>query len=264
MRESTRRTHQKLINALEEYGKINDYADLTKANIMEFDDWLRRRSHVGSKTNDAGVYGYHKFLRAYINEAIRRDLTDIQNPYSKIQVKKPKSEMQGWLTEDEINKIATAPMPTEGIDKVRDFAMLQYYTGLAYSDLFAIRKEMFEERADKYILSGERQKTGGIFFVVLLPPAVEILKKYNWRLPPMTNQQYNMRLKIVAQAAGVDKPISSHWLRRSTGMYLLNNGFSYEIVAKVLGHKNIITTQKAYAKILDKTVEDAFDKLMRK
>jgi len=61
-----------------------------------------------------------------------------------------------------------------------------------------------------------------------------------------------------------DKPISSHWLRRSTGMFLLNSGFSIEVVAKVLGHKNIQTTQKAYAHILNKTVENAFDKLMGK
>lgn len=80
----------------------------------------------------------------------------------------------------------------------------------------------------------------------------------------MTNQQYNMRLKIVAESAGIDKKISSHWLRRSTGMFLLNNGFSIEVVAKVLGHKNIQTTQKAYAHILNKTVEQAFDKLMKK
>ena len=47
-------------------------------------------------------------------------------------------------------------------------------------------------------------------------------------------------------------------------MFLLNNGFSIEVVAKVLGHKNIQTTQKAYAHILNKTVEQAFDKLLEK
>ena len=260
IRESTRKTHNKLVNALEEFGKISDYGDLTKANIMLFDDFLRQRHNA----HDAGVYNYHKLLQAYINEAIRRDLTNIRNPYVIVKLKKPKKEMQGWLTEEEIEKIATAKMPTQGIDKVRDFAMLQYYTGLAYTDLFSLKKDMFEEKNGKYILKGERQKTGGLFFVVLLPPAVEILKKYDWQLPYMTNQQYNMRLKIVAESAGIDRQISSHWLRRSTGMFLLNNGFSIEVVAKVLGHKNIQTTQKAYAHILNKTVEQAFDKLMKK
>ena len=78
----------------------------------------------------------------------------------------------------------------------------------------------------------------------------------------MSNQQYNMRLKIVAQAAGVDKQIASHWLRRSAGMFYLNAGMPIEVVSKILGHSNIRTTQKAYAHILDKTVFREFDRLM--
>ena len=47
-------------------------------------------------------------------------------------------------------------------------------------------------------------------------------------------------------------------------MYLLNNGFSMEVVAKVLGHSSIRTTEAIYAKILDKSVEDAFNRLAKK
>ena len=73
-----------------------------------------------------------------------------------------------------------------------------------------------------------------------------------------------MRLKLVAQAAGIERPIASHWGRRTCGMYLLNNGFSMEVVAKVLGHSSIRTTEAIYAKILDRSVEDAFNKLAKK
>lgn len=89
IRESTRKTHNKLVNALDEFGKITDYGDLTKANIMLFDDFLRQRHDA----HDAGVYNYHKLLQAYINEAIRRDLTNVQNPYVVVKLKKPKKEM---------------------------------------------------------------------------------------------------------------------------------------------------------------------------
>ncbi len=34
-------------------------------------------------------------------------------------------------------------------------------------------------------------------FIVLLSPAMEILKKYDYVLPIISNQQYNLRLKIV-------------------------------------------------------------------
>lgn len=263
IRESTRKTHNKLINALEEFGKIQDYNNLTRANILAFDDYLRQREHIGSATHDAGVYNYHKLLRAYINEALRRELAQFTNPYNGLKLKKGESKMHGWLSMEDIGKIRDAEMPTAGINKVRDFAMLQYYTGLAYTDLFSLNKDMFEVEEGRYVLKGERRKTGCSFYVVLMPPAVEILERYGWKLPPMTNQQYNMRLKIVATAAGIDKQISSHWLRRSAGMFYLNAGMPIEVVSKILGHSNIRTTQKAYAHILDKTVFRAFDKLFR-
>jgi site-specific recombinase XerD len=45
---------------------------------------------------------------------------------------------------------------------------------------------------------------------------------------------------------------------------LLNNGFSIELVAKVLGHANIATTQAVYAKILNSTLDKAFAKFGKK
>ena len=48
------------------------------------------------------------------------------------------------------------------------------------------------------------------------------------------------------------------------GYLLLNNGISIEMVAKMLGHANIQTTQKVYAKILDNTMDKAFNGLEKR
>lgn len=104
--------------------------------------------------------------------------------------------------------------------------------------------------------------TGEGFVVVLMDDAKAILDRYGWNMNLMTNQQYNMRLKILADAAKIDKNITSHWFRRSAGMYYLNHGMPIEVVSRILGHASIKTTQKAYAKILNKTVTDAFGKML--
>ena len=52
-------------------------------------------------------------------------------------------------------------------------------------------------------------------------------------------------------ACDIDKPLATHWARRTCGMLMLNKGYSIEVVAKVLGHSDIKTTQHCYAKILD-------------
>lgn len=41
-------------------------------------------------------------------------------------------------------------------------------------------------------------------------PALEILEKYNNKLPVISNVKYNQYLKVVTQAAKIDKPVSTH------------------------------------------------------
>ena len=186
------------------------------------------------------------------------------NPYNGISIKRGESVEGRFLTEEELNAISTAPMPTESLTHVRDLFVLQCLTGLSYSDLMDFDFSQTKTHGEQKVFSGKRNKTGVSFTFALLPAARKIIERYNGVLPKLTNQQYNMRLKLVAQAAGIEKPIASHWGRRTCGMYLLNNGFSMEVVAKVLGHSSIRTTEAIYAKILDRSVEDAFNKLAKK
>ena len=147
----------------------------------------------------------------------------------------------------------------ERIERVRDLFLMQCYTGLAYSDLMDFDWRRVDEERGRMILRGCRRKTGMEFMVVLTDKALEILERYGYALPKISNEQYNLRLKVVADAAGIDKPIASHWGRRTCGMYLLNHGVRMEVVSKVLGHSSIKTTEQTYARILSDTVIDAFE-----
>lgn len=256
IRESTRKTHRKLVTALKDFGRIVYYSDLTRAKIMEFDDYLHQRG-----IKQTTVYTYHKHMKTYIHMAMRRELTD-NDPYTALRFKRGESEGDRYLTEEELWKLREASLPTESLRRVRDLFVIQCYTGMAYADLMAFDFGNVKKHGETFVLTNERAKTGVDFTVVILPEVMDILKRYNYQLPHLANQQYNMRLKIVADAAGIDKPIASHWGRRTCGMLLLNRGLSMEIVAKVLGHKSIKTTEAAYAKILDKSVEVAFAKML--
>ena len=105
-----------------------------------------------------------------------------------------------------------------------------------------------------------RQKTGEEFYIVLLPKAIHILKRYDYRLPLISNQQYNMRLKIVADAAALDKQLTSHMGRHTYATICLNSGIKIEVLAKMMGHSDIKTTQ-IYARMINTTVENAYDVL---
>lgn len=257
IQESSRRTQRKIISMLCEFGCITSFDDLTLANITRFDNFLRSRG-----LKQSTIWSYHKTLKTYTRLAVKLDLIE-KDPYLNFKLDRGKTEWGRFLTEDEFKCLSEAAMPTESIERVRDLFVMQCLTGLSYSDLMNFDFTKVKENAKgMYVLSDERKKTGILYTIVLLPQALEILAKYDYKLPKITNVQYNMRLKIVADAAGINKPIASHYGRRTCGMLLLNKGFPIEIVAKVLGHSNIRTTQQAYARILDSSVEREFAKRM--
>ena len=159
--------------------------------------------------------------------------------------------------------IENAKMPTGSLARVRDLFIFSCYSGLAYSDLMDFNPEKLEKDGDDMYLCGHRVKTGEEYIVLILPKAKEILEKYDYRLPRYSNQQYNHRLKEVAKAAGVDKPLSSHFGRHSSAMLFLNNGVRIETVAKILGHSSTKITEQVYASILRKTVGEEMSKLIK-
>ena len=258
IRDTTRKTQAKLVKSLEKFGRITFYTDLNKQNITLYDEWLH-----GEGYEQQTISTYIKTLKTYVNDAIRAGLIR-EDPFLGLKFARGESKVDRYLTEDEVKRIMDKDMPTQSLNNVRDLFVVQCYTGLAYADLMSVDFTGAVKHGKHFVLTSDRQKTGKRFYIVLLTPVMEILRRHDFQLPKMTNQQYNMRLKVVAENAGIDKPVSSHWGRRTCGYLLLNHGISIEIVARMLGHANIQTTQKVYAKILDRTMDAALMKFDRK
>lgn len=262
MRESTKKSHRKIISSLTEYGKIINFDELTRANIAGYYEWLLGRDiiKIGSdgiqyttKMSMSTAWGYMKILRTYIHDAILHDFID-KDPSAGIKVKRGEGEQTRWLTEEEVKKIEDAKLSSGSLTRVRDLFIFSCNCGLAFSDLMDFSPEKLEKDGDYTFLYGRRKKTGQEYIVLILPKALEILEKYNYQLPKYSNQQYNHRLKDVAKEAGIDKPISSHWGRITAGFIALNIGVRIEVVSKMLGHATISETQRTYSRILKKTV----------
>lgn len=254
IRKSTKRNHMKLVALLRKIGNIRTFADVTKKNVLKMDTYLH-----STGIRQTTIASYHKFMKTYVHDAMSSGLIE-KDPYIGVKIDIGKSVWGRFLTVDEVEAIEKAEMPTESLKRVKDLFLFQCYTGLAYADLMRFDMSKAVKGEKYYLVTDDRKKTGEGYTVVLIGKAMDILKKYDYKLPKMTCEQYNMRLKIMADACGIEKPIASHFGRRTCGMLLLNYGFPIEIVSKVLGHSNIKTTQQAYAKILDRTVENEFIK----
>ena len=165
-----------------------------------------------------------------------------------------------WLSPEELKQIEDLN-DLGFLETARDLFLIQCYTGLAYADLMDFNAEKITLEKGMSVLIGKRVKTNAEYITMVLPKTKEILEKYNYKIPRLANSQYNSRLKLIAEKAGIRKPLASHWGRRTCGMILLNEGYPIEVVSKVLGHTDIRTTQKAYAKILSTTVIDTFKRI---
>ena len=244
----TRRHKQVVIDALKTYGKIQTYGDLTAKNLMAFDKWL----HNGDRT-DVTIYGYHKKLKKWVSELERTEQIP-RNPYKLVTFNRGKSKERQPLLESELVLIREAQLDSR-LDRVRDLFIFAAYTGLAFCDTqaFDFATMTIQEGSMSYI-DGSRIKTGTKFFTPILSPAMDVLKKYDYKLPKISNQKANDYLHLIQAKLDIKKNLTFHMSRHSFATLTLAHDVPIENVARMLGHEDIRTTQ-IYAKILRTTIE---------
>ncbi len=166
-----------------------------------------------------------------------------------------------FLVEEELNRIIEKTFLMARMSQVRDIFIFCCYTGLAYADVEKLTREEITTGiiGEKWIWTS-RQKTESTTRIPLLPPAIEILDRYKndpqclikkRLLPVLTNQKMNTYLKEIADACNITKKMTFHTARHTFATTVtLTNGVPIETVSKMLGHRNLKTTQH-YAKILD-------------
>ena len=283
---STRKRYITVCNCLTDFGKMVRWEQLTVDNIYAWDVWLRHRPiPLTENQKAAGVqeafisndsaYNYHKVLKAAINKAMKFDVLKT-NPYEKLKgvFKRDRRENVDYLTEEQMQKIIElTPVPGSQAAMARDLFVFQMLTGLGYADtqVFDIgnyRREVMPNAnasvtvKERWVFIGERVKTGVPYVSVLLPPVVEVLKRNGWKVPKMNNQRYNQMLKAIGMVIGIER-LHSHMARHTFATYMLSQGAKIENVARMLGHTNIVQTQR-YAKVLAKDVRDDYEKVASK
>ena len=268
LRESTRKKYYYFRDALSRFGKILRWADVTTENIYMFDAWLhsldnRKEATFGNaRLSNAGVYNYHKGFKSLLNRALKFGKID-SNPYDRLkgEFKKGCNSNIEYLEDYEMDQIISCEIPDlSALAKARDLFVFMAFTGLSYSDAQAFDAHAYRKIGDKWVYSGKRIKTGVAYVGQLLPPVVEILERYGWQVPKMTNWSYNYQLKVLAVLAGINRRLHSHMARHTFATWALNHGVSIENVGQMLGQKNVVTTQ-LYAKVLAKSVHNDFDRL---
>jgi len=178
------------------------------------------------------------------------------------------------LTDQELDAIAKKTFASERVRKVRDIFIFSCFTGLAYADVKKLKRSEIRKGNDgKDWIFTSRQKTDTESRIPLLPEASRMLKKYEddpqcvnlgRAFPVMSNQKMNAYLKEIADVCGINKNLTYHLARHTFATTVtLTNGVPMETVSKMLGHKNLKTTQH-YAKIVDVKISEDMNNLRRR
>lgn len=249
----TNKRYDCFIDVFNTWNGIKEFEHITDINIIAFDRYLTKK---GMNANSRWS-NYHKFLNSIILDAIKEGLCS-RNPYKWLTIERDHSNgIKKRLTPEEFRKLKESSMPTESLERVKDLFVFQTYLCLRYSDLALFDINLVQEINGMRLYIRESKKTNKQFTAPILPPAWDILMKYNGKLPIISNVKYNLYLKTVAQYAGIDKPLSTHWARHTGATLLINNGIDAKIIKKICGHSSIKITEQIYADLLDETVAEA-------
>ena len=229
---------------------------ITKAVILDF------MATMNQTYDYVTTNGYCQKVKTIVQFGIDNNRIKI-NPFCNIHLRKGEKSVQ-FLTEEEVSIIRDKDFHNESLNKVRDLFVFQAASGLSYSDMAKLKPEDIQQNDDgQYYIHDKRNKTGVYYTAVILADGIEILKKYNFQLPIITNHKVNVFLKTIRDLCGIDKPIFSHVARHTYATRCLNRGIRLEVVAKLLGHSTPKITQH-YAKLLEKSilseVNEAFEK----
>ena len=127
---------------------------------------------------------------------------------------------RGFLTDEEIMKIANKEFAIQRLELVRDVFVFSCFTGLAYIDVSNLTPDNIVTLDDKQWIMTKRQKTSVEANVLLLDIPKRIIAKYSHKtyrngklFPILTNQKTNAYLKEIADICGIKKNLTFHFAR---------------------------------------------------
>ena len=263
-RESTKKNLMTTVKVLNTFNPSTSFNNITYEYIMEFERFLFARKY---KINT--IIKHIKHLRSFYNEALnRRLITNNEDAFRRYKMLKGESKYT-FLLPEELNKLESLPLigKNRKMRHTLDAFLFCCYTGLRYSDFCSLKKENFVIVDNKMWLMYKSVKTEVEtrlpLYLLFQGKAMAILNRYSCDIGSFfkinSNSSIDKELKRIKMLAGISTHISFHTARHTNATLLVYKGVNITTVQKLLGHKNIRTTQH-YADILPQGIVNDLEK----
>ena len=250
------------------FSKINDIF------LSEFTDfcYTNRGHNTNTFRRNLGLF------KTFMNWSFTRKFT-YNSSYMSFQKPKAIIPKMFSLSLDEVKSIFLAEIESEKLVKIRDTFVLQCLTGLRYNELPRINKATI--KGSSLHLKETKDLTKQERIIPLAEIALNIIKKYDYNIPAISNQKYNDYIKDVVAIAGINyevevpiirgkkqefvkvniaDKISSHSARSSFITNMKNKGIPDKTIMSMTGHRDL-KTFLTYYRVNDVSTYDAVQKV---
>ena len=261
---STRKRLQEFI--LKKYN-VSDmaFSQLTENFIYEF-----RQYYLGvCGFQESSFFAVASHLKTVCRLAYREGIADTLM-FDKAHIERGDKKAPKALDKEALDKLKALRFDEleKEMETARDVFLFACYTGAAYCDLMELsKKHLVRDDAGSLWLKFNRQKTGVLCRIKLLPEAVRLIEKMHsdereTLIPYIKYSTYQSCLKALRLRAGVSFPFTTHTARHTFATLItLEQGVPIETVSKMLGHTNVSMTER-YAKVTPQKLFEEFNRFL--
>lgn len=240
-------------------------SDIDETWIQKFKDYLL---HTAKKSNDEKLtqnssHHYFNRIKNYFKKAYKDKLIS-DNPCENVPYITQSETKREFLTFEELQKLSSSECRYPVLKRAFLFSAL---TGLRWSDIQKLvwSEVQFSEQTGWGIYF-RQQKTDNVDYLPISDQARSLLSEL--RGEPNESVFYGLKYSAYHNAAltnwcskaGITKHITFHCARHTNATLLITNGVDIYTVSKLLGHRELQTTQ-IYAKLVNEKKIEAVNKL---
>lgn len=245
-------------------GETLRFSDITPLFCDNYRAYLLKSPSLGShdvKISNNTALAYYNRFRAVIKDAYRASLLK-EDIFAKTQSIKEQETHREFLTIEEFQTLAKTDMKPAISKRAAIFSGL---TGLRFSDIKGLIWDEVRGDPGDYYLQFSQKKTKGAEVLPISDQTRSLLgEKANKDAKVFRGLEYSATRTFLVKwlaKARIDKEITFHSFRHTYATLQLAGGTDIFTVSKLLGHKNVKTTQ-IYTKIVDSKKKEATTRIV--
>jgi integrase/recombinase XerD len=238
---NTIQTYSEAVRTLLKFLKDIPPEEITHEDLIRFNNEYILKRKLSQAYQNQVVNGIKLFFKINTNKVL--DISMIHRPRSE-------HKLPNVLSKEEVKAILTAPRNL----KHRTMLSLLYSCGLRRSELLALKPSDIDAHRMLVMIRKSKGKKDRI--VPLSPKVLIMIREYIQAYQPKvylfegqesgtpySGRSLQLVLKGALKKAGINKPVTLHWLRHSFATHLLEAGTDLRYIQELLGHSSSITTE---------------------